>query len=333
MKSERPEIDANIEKFIEYKISTYQDETRKAAERTKSISYAKVLSSLEQEYGKPAYLLKKEDIIAFLRKMNYRSVPSFAVVLTFMGQYATWCVANGQVDLDSWTNPFSEIKWKDLQEIYGEVQEDKMLTRESFLVKLDSLNKGRPLNASDKFLLLGIFEGFNGERYSDLTELKWSQIAVTPKGNHYVNIEYNGNTVRKYMSDELYTCARNSYREVIYISLTNTGRYLSVNQDEEFEDHVVKPIMGRQTPDDDKGKTKRAVFRIKNSLRWIGMESYSALDIRRYGKIDFIKKRALKNEMTPYEYVRTQKGQMEFFNQYSDSKLINFYKNFKKYFE
>lgn len=340
MKNERPEIDANIQKFIEYKASTYQDKVRREAEKVRLSSYGATLTAMEKEYGKPAFSLKKEEILDYFSKLNRKSAPALAILLVFMGQYVTWAAQVGVMagmlagrDAD-WVNPFAEIRRKDLQKIYDEKETEKAITRKELLNKIEHPDRNHPLNESDKFLLLGIFEGFVGERYSDLIELKWKDIVDAIDGKHYVDLEYNGKIIRKYMSDELYNYARGSYREVCYTALTDSARVLSIDQSEKYKDYVIKPIKGHQILEEESAKkTLRSTIRVRNAINWIGLKGYSAIDLRKYGKIEFIKERAQAYELTPREYAMSQKGQEEFYNQYSDSKLKNIYSYYKKYFE
>lgn len=117
----------------------------------------------ENELGKDVSKFTKEEVVAMLTQIGYKSLNAIKVETSYWHDYTRW---SGTPDTQ---NGFI----LSLDELNSMLPKKRIVTRTEVLDWC-----GKVLNPSDCVILLGIFEGIKGEDYCELVSLKRSDIDV-----------------------------------------------------------------------------------------------------------------------------------------------------------
>lgn len=120
----------------------------------------------ESRYGKDVSNFSVDQIIDMYKSMNIFQIETLTNINSQLGNYTQWCLENSLVN-DS-QNHYSEFSYASLRP-YVNVSHvaNGIITKKEFLSYLRKLS-----NASDKFILLCIFEGIRGVDYSEVRQIK-----------------------------------------------------------------------------------------------------------------------------------------------------------------
>ena len=148
----------------------------------------------EEELGKDCCNFTINEIIIYYQRRCSTSIDTLNTLNSIFKQYTNWCMQRNMID--DGQNHYNEINLDVLNNClnYGMVN-DKIISRDDLLHVVRDF-----LNASDKALLLAIFEGVCGENMCDLVNLNVNDIKVK-KGKYIVNL-YSGGQLD--ISKELY---------------------------------------------------------------------------------------------------------------------------------
>ena len=192
----------------------------------------------EESADKDIACFSTAEILECFQAFNTVSLESFLNAPAPSEIYTDWCIANHILVKDR-QNHFREINTEMLKGCLNSYFKDKrVITREYILNNMDLL-----LNPSEKFVLLGLFEGIGSNTniaYKDFENLR-IECFDTEKGELQV-----GNRMIKY-SKELYNLAKeaaNTYDNVVYDKNGNE-RHVKLADD----DRIVKPAVNASTFD------------------------------------------------------------------------------------
>ena len=143
------------------------------------------------------------DIITFYKMQFYTSFSTLKVMNAMLSNYAEWCLRHNLVE-DS-QNHFDELSTKTIMScVNTALAKTGIFTRKQLLLNIESF-----FNVSDKFLVLGLFEGLMGEGMSDF----WNITAEDIIGDE-LNLKGSGRRLK--VSKELIKFGRESINEYAY---------------------------------------------------------------------------------------------------------------------
>ena len=161
-------------------IRFYNDELKRQyiAEKTSETkianNYLDILfaysSEFENKLGKDICNFTVDEILTLYKASNRKSSESLAVMNSILNQYTIWCLKRNLV-MDS-QNHFSNIT-KDLYSTCVNKMYQKMtyVSKEVVYGWLNSI-----VNYCDRYLILGLYEGISGDNFTEIINLKYSDI-------------------------------------------------------------------------------------------------------------------------------------------------------------
>lgn len=120
----------------------------------------------EEKLNKDACNFTTREIENMMKTINFSSFESIGVANSSFSQYTMWCMKQGMV-LDS-QNHYLELNRPRLAELVNKtVQNMRIVSREKVLDWCFEMP-----NASDQFIMLGLFEGIKGQDFCEFTMMK-----------------------------------------------------------------------------------------------------------------------------------------------------------------
>lgn len=223
----------------------------------------------ENELGKDLSDFTKDEIINYYKMLNATSIDSLSVLHSYFSQYVQWCIQRNLTK--SQNNVFKEITVKTLGECLNKhLINKRIFSREQLIYWCELIP-----NPRDKFVLLALFEGLNGQNYCEITELKKEDVE-----NNTLTLC----TGRKIdASDLLIEYIYESLDCFTYAPVTGTSHrtYKLIGKDYVFKRHY-------NTKDDENSFTMgRNVYNsVMRNLVYLGISDYITFrDIVRSGEI------------------------------------------------
>ena len=130
------------------------------------------MEPFEEDLNKDACNFTTAEIENAYKTLNFVSSNSISMFNSVNSSYTSWCFLNGYVfDVQNHYGEFTVARLGELINKY--IRDAKIVDREKVLNWCWQLP-----NASDKFLLLGLFEGIGGRDYINFTDLVKSDINI-----------------------------------------------------------------------------------------------------------------------------------------------------------
>ena len=212
-------------------------------------------SETELALGKDIRNWNSQEIITYYKMQFYTAFSTIKLLHTMLCNYVEWCLRHNLVE-DS-RNHFDELSTKTIMScVNTALAKTGIFTREQLLSNIESFS-----NVSDKFLVLGLFEGLMGKGMSDFWDITDDNI----DGN---KITLNGSGRVLVVSNELIRYARESMEEYSYHPFINLNDN-TVPADKSFdpEDPRVIKAMWNTTKEDDTILRRRMMNRLARLTR------------------------------------------------------------------
>ena len=224
---------------------------------------------IEKEYGRDMCEWDSTEILDFYRYYNTSSLQSLIVINNAMVIYTDWCLVNGLVS--DGQNHYREISPDLLTSCLNQNALDlSVITRERLIDSISELP-----NFSDKFIILGIFEGIS-PRAEIMPKVKLSDldgsILTLPNG-----IKIN-------VSKELQAIMKYANNETEYIGMTKRNFVYEYIPSE----YIIRHFISRKGVEDNP-----VIFigtRLRKCFKWLGMQNFTMKQLSESGRIDFIKR-------------------------------------------
>lgn len=262
----------------------------------------------EQKLGKDLCEFTKSEIVDMYKAMNMYSPTTIYVNNRIYAEYTDWCISEGFV-ADS-QNHFTEITRDMCNEYVNKTALNKrVVTREEVLEWCRTC-----WNDSDRYLLLGLFEGIKGNRFIDFTDTGVDDIE-----NNVIHLA-SGRTLD--FSDELIRYAHKSAEETVWTSYTSEWNLPLVASNQ-----ILKPTE-RSRKTETINLTRNILKRSKIIFSFLGIEEYMSMNaIRISGMIDYINSNATRLGMSAQDYMKVYQERIE--ERYMNTN--GFYSKYKDY--
>lgn len=130
---------------------------------------------LESKLDKDIYNFTTPEILTFYKYLDLNSFESLMIINTNLVKYGNWALNNNLI-VDG-QNHFLQISNEVLRDCVNETGINKSVISEEQLQKL----MGQVNNPLDKFVIYCIWEGIKGKEYSEILELKMSDINTSTR--------------------------------------------------------------------------------------------------------------------------------------------------------
>lgn len=240
-----------------------------------------IAESREEKYGQDMCEWNSDKIIEFYKYYSTSSISSLVVINTALREYTTWCMENGMVS--------------DNQNHYGEIQSEALckcldisrlksavFLREEFLDKIKTL-----INYTDRFVLLGLFEGIPNSMICDvkLSDLNGNVLTLA-----------NGKQIE--LSRELILIMHIANDETEYISMTKTEKAFPYI----YSDTIIK-----RTQKSDGNKMSNTVLvgsKVRRCAKFFGMPSLTIKNIIESGRLNYILEISISNNVSIEDVIK-----------------------------
>ena len=250
--------------------------------------YAAIFSStedLEKRLGKDLYDFNVREILNHYRSRSYSSYISLYIRNRMLVNYADWAIAMGLVA--DGTNHYQEIADEQILRscLNQKLAESYFVTKEELM---EDLNEDILPNPSDRFLVLGIFEGIGSVdrmefQYLTMDNISGNIITLPTRKLEISNelVKFAEESAECY---DVYTVIQNDLGEFVFDTQPNdTYRYRS-------EDNRI--IKARHNAQMDAGRAtynKRIDSMLDRIVKVLNKNVYSYVHLKLSGKIDYIK--------------------------------------------
>lgn len=249
------------------------------------------VEKMEVELNKDVHDFTVYEIIEYYKTLNIAALESLAVLNSHFSLYTQWCLEKNLVKDNQ--NHYLEIDLEQLTNCLNKIVfERKIISREQIIEFCEQLP-----NPKDQVVLLGLFEGLKGKNFSDFVNLKPSDI-------HENSVTlFSGRTID--VSDRLIDYINNSIEENKYYSISGGQAKVMPLIDKGY---VIKDYPNTKEGTGDFAKGRIIYNSIARSLNYIGVLKFmSANSIAESGKINMIKNMAKEYNITPKEYIYSEK--------------------------
>ena len=223
------------------------------------------LAPHEELLEKDLYNFTKKQIVTTYKMLNYVSYETLMVAHINLKKYILWALSQNLV-LDG-QDHFEEISNTELFGCVNQLQlQQSIVTREDVVSSVRRLE-----NYQDRFIILGLFEGIKGDKFSDLTMAKMSDIDQS-------NLTMKLNSGRAIsISPDLLNMAENASVQTSYYV---TGKDSITREQKIYGDGIIKVLQYRY----DRGFTQaneRQVYHVLmksiDDFGWSGRVSTTSL--------------------------------------------------------
>lgn len=223
------------------------------------------------------------EIIAFYKKLSTPYVQTLIVLHSALEQYAEWCLVNGLIRDNQ--NHFSEITTEIMCGCADvNALKDRIFTRKALLEEIKELP-----NDSDKFIILGIFEGIpvKGGVMNRITMDDLSGNELVLKNDVGIRI------ATRIISHELRSIMEDADAETTYTSMASRH---TVKPYDLSETTVLKTILSKKNAMH--VCEAQLATRMRKSFKWLGYEGITIKSLMESGRIQFIKEYCKKNKIS-----------------------------------
>lgn len=232
------------------------------------------IEEYEQELDKDCCNFTIKEIIIYYQRRCSTSLDSLNTLNSIFKGYTNWCLQRNMLDDNQ--NHYLEVNADILNNClnYGMVN-DKIISRKDLLFVIKDF-----VNASDKALLLAIFEGICGNNMSELVNLKCEDIKKT-KGT-YIATLCSGRKLE--ISKELYNYCVQSQECYSHYAYNPKGIYERPYNPE--DKGVFKIILASNTKNINRKSLYNKLVRAKNEMSLNYLTTYTLIES---GRIEMIK--------------------------------------------
>lgn len=244
----------------------------------------KISEPYEEKFGKDLSEFTLDEIIDMYRDKKFNSFHYLITINSQYNIYTNWCIKNKTAK----ANSFSKVnKETVLSCINTEKNESRIVTRETVLEWCESMP-----NASDAFVILGIFEGICGKNFCEL--INGTEESVKD-GMYYTS---TGREV--IISDRLQYYINRSLEALEYYSITG-----SMSKRTPFipSDLILKEYPNIKIGITEFQKGRRVYNKLARCFSYLGVEYMNSAALTNSGIIDFIKRRCSELGLTTKEYL------------------------------
>lgn len=252
----------------------------------------------EEKYEKDLCDWTSQEIVGYLKYINTNKVSTLTVLVNMLRIYTDWCIANSLV-LDH-QNHYYEVTQDiintcvDTTSLAGSI-----MTRKFLMNKLIHV-----YNASDRFVLLGSFEGL---RTMDFPGIKISDIKNG-------TLTLKNRTIK--ISEDLFQIASEANAETSYISPIRKLDIALANTD-----YILK---ARVEAELDKIPTTELSVRFNRIMKYLDLKHITMKDLRESGRIEYIINIIRERSMSLDDVLANYRSDIE--NQYGKIQNIPSYK-------
>ena len=243
----------------------------------------------EEKLGRDICEWNTNEIIAFYKKLSTPYVQTLIVIHSALGQYTEWCLKNGLVSDN--LNHFYEIstevvcKCADIHAL-----KDRVFSRTQLLEELKELP-----NESDKFIILGLFEGI------PVKDGVMNRITMGDLDGNNLTLrnEMGVRIATRTISKELRHIMENAATESTYESMSSQHRTYPYDM---RGTTVLKTILSKKNAL--RNSDAQLATRMRKCFNFLGYEGITMKSVSESGRIQFIKEFSEKNKL-PWQDVVT----------------------------
>ena len=239
----------------------------------------------EEKLGRDICEWTTREIIAFYKKLSTPYVQTLIVLHNALEQYTEWCLINGLVRDNQ--NHFSEITTEAVCRCADiNALKDRVFSRKELLDELRELP-----NDSDKFIILGLFEGIpvKGGVMNRITIEDLS-------GNELILRNESGIRIAtRTISPELCTIMYDANAETTYTSMASKHKTWPYDLSETT---VIKTILSKKNAL--RGSAAQLATRMRKSFNWQGYDGVTMKSIMESGRLWFINKYCRENNLSSF---------------------------------
>ena len=232
-----------------------------------------------------------QEILDLYKSINSISYERILNINTQLSYYTQFCLQRNLVK-DS-QNHFLEIKSENVIECINKVAlVNRLHSRDQIIRWCNTVLTDNP---SDKFILLGMFEGLSGNNFIEITEARLK------------DIDEKTSTMKTYLertipiSKELISYAKESDTTLEYITLGSTGRIRKL-----YETGKIIKDYRKESAEDPYKQGRRIYLRIKKIFKMVTDNQYlSTKSLADSGRCDYIIKRSKELNISPYDFIST----------------------------
>lgn len=249
----------------------------------------------EEKLGKDVCDFSISEIIELYKIYNSSSLEILMNMNSQLKRYAMYCNDIGRIT--DGINHFEEVDYDILKNCINTGILNKTIISADYLYHVV---RTQISNASDKFLVLGLFEGIGSNGCRDYINLKMDDFTDN-------QVQLIGRTIT--VSNELYNYALESSNEYNYYSKNGIGKIKQYRLD---DDRIIKDMINVIYTEDEEDKRLR---RIKNKLS--GLNDYFDSTMFNYahvvesGRINMIKKGISETGLSAYDYINNHNKEIE----------------------
>jgi len=237
----------------------------------------------EEKIGRDISEWTTDQILGFYVKLATPYVQTLIVLHSSLGQYAEWCLQNGLIGDNQ--NHFREISASTVHRCADvHALKDRVFTRDELLEEIYRLP-----NDSDKFIILGLFEGI------PIHDGVMARIVMGDLDGDELTLR-NEAGIRigtRTISRELRHIMENANDEKIYTSMASEQRSYPYDLNEKT---IIKTILSRRNAL--RCTVPALANRMRNCFKWLGYENITIKSIMESGRIQFIKDYCKENKVT-----------------------------------
>jgi len=273
----------------------------------------------EERLGKDVSCFTYYEIEEMYKTWNSSSFNTLQVQHSNLTMYTDWCINNSLVV--DFQNHFREFNKNTLTNCLNLVIfNSRIFSREQVLEWCSDVYTKNP---SDAFILLALFEGIRGDKYSDIANLKMSDFNADELT---VRLPYNKKKVK--ISQQLYNYAKKADETLFYRSLLSNAE-LPLLDDDLIIKNKYNAIMGA----DEKNRNRRVEKRVKQMAEYFGLDNIlTTKALIESGVLCYVIQKCKETGLEAYECIKKYGEEIE--NQF-DYKIIRtnrkFCDRFKEY--
>lgn len=252
------------------------------------------VEEMERELDKDVSNFTTYEIIEYYKISNFSSLESLQNLNSQFNMYTQWCLQENLVKDNQ--NHFLEITKEIISGCVNKAALDrKIVSRDTVLKWINELP-----NPRDQFIMLSLFEYGKSKNFVDIVNVELTDIVgntLKLQDGRVVNI-----------SNRLRQIAENSYYETTYYSISGKGikTMTLVNNG----DKIVKDYPNAKIDVSEFQAGRKIYNSITRSLDYVGAIDWcSANSLSESGKLHMIKERAKELNITPMEYLYSDKIQ------------------------
>lgn len=275
----------------------------------------------ETKKNKDLYSFTTPEILEFYKFLEIKTLTSLVIYNTNLIRYGLWALQNNLI-FDG-QNHFDEISTEMLNGCVSKVGAfSPLCTKEGFLEFINQME-----NAQDRFVFMAMFEGIKGKEYSEIIDLKIS------------DINYNNNTVKlssgrtMKVSEEFISICEKADAQTIYSTLVHE----TIRADLAERELIPSTRIYKEKVNSRGIDLPRTVYNtILRNINFLGYDnkSLTVKMLRDYGFIYYLNERAKENNMSTVDLLYGDRDLFEdllekyYFNYNTKKRFIIEYKDY-----